>query len=265
MADLKISALTSATTPLAGTEVLPIVQSTTTKKVTINNLTAGRAVSANSFAVGTTQNIITGGMWYQTSGGLLVFSPASSGGFAWNNSLNTAQIASLSDAGALTIKNNFLLDGAGNPTHIVKTSGAGNNPIYRLQFGSDYWDIQGTGSNVGKELYFQYNGAARSYINSSTGAYTAVSDLKMKKNVVDISYGLSAIMSLRPVEYHMKTESDGIQKHLGFIAQEAQQVVPSSVSEMLDDILGMDKTEIIAVLVKAVQELKAELDSLKNS
>lgn len=39
MADLKISQLTSATLPLAGTEVLPIVQSSTTKKVATNDLT----------------------------------------------------------------------------------------------------------------------------------------------------------------------------------------------------------------------------------
>lgn len=39
MADLKISALTAATTPLAGTEVLPIVQSGTTKKVSTDDLT----------------------------------------------------------------------------------------------------------------------------------------------------------------------------------------------------------------------------------
>ena len=45
MADLKISQLTSATTPLAGTEVLPIVQSATTVKVPVSDLTAGRAVS----------------------------------------------------------------------------------------------------------------------------------------------------------------------------------------------------------------------------
>ena len=45
MADKKISALTSASTPLAGTEVLPIVQSSTTKQVSIANVTAGRAVS----------------------------------------------------------------------------------------------------------------------------------------------------------------------------------------------------------------------------
>lgn len=39
MADTKISQLTSATTPLAGTEVLPIVQSSTTKKVATDDLT----------------------------------------------------------------------------------------------------------------------------------------------------------------------------------------------------------------------------------
>lgn len=39
MADLKISQLTSATTPLAGTEVLPIVQSSSTKKVATDDLT----------------------------------------------------------------------------------------------------------------------------------------------------------------------------------------------------------------------------------
>lgn len=38
MANTKISALTSATTPLDGTEVLPIVQSSTTKKVANNDL-----------------------------------------------------------------------------------------------------------------------------------------------------------------------------------------------------------------------------------
>lgn len=45
MANTKISALTSATTPLAGTETLPVVQSGATTKVTVANLTAGRDVS----------------------------------------------------------------------------------------------------------------------------------------------------------------------------------------------------------------------------
>jgi hypothetical protein len=48
MADLKISALPASSTPLAGTEILPIVQSATTRQVSVANLTAGRAVSALS-------------------------------------------------------------------------------------------------------------------------------------------------------------------------------------------------------------------------
>jgi len=46
MADTKISALPASTVPLAGTEVLPIVQSSTTKQVSVSNLTAGRSFDA---------------------------------------------------------------------------------------------------------------------------------------------------------------------------------------------------------------------------
>lgn len=56
MADTKISALTASTTPLAGTEVLPIVQSGTTKQVSVANLTAGRAISATQLTL-TTGNV----------------------------------------------------------------------------------------------------------------------------------------------------------------------------------------------------------------
>lgn len=57
MADKKISALTGATTPLAGTEVLPIVQSNATVKVAVSDLTTGRAISATQMTL-TTGNLI---------------------------------------------------------------------------------------------------------------------------------------------------------------------------------------------------------------
>jgi hypothetical protein len=57
MADTKISALPASTTPLAGTEVLPIVQSSTTRQVSVANLTAGRAISATQLTL-TTGNLI---------------------------------------------------------------------------------------------------------------------------------------------------------------------------------------------------------------
>ena len=62
MADVKISALPLASTPLAGTEVLPIVQSATTDQVSVANLTAGRAVSALSLTLtGTPLAVGSGG------------------------------------------------------------------------------------------------------------------------------------------------------------------------------------------------------------
>lgn len=53
MADSKISALPASTTPLAGTEVLPIVQSSATKQVSVANLTAGRIQTSNGVVQGT--------------------------------------------------------------------------------------------------------------------------------------------------------------------------------------------------------------------
>ena len=51
MADKKISALTAATLPLAGTELLPIVQSSTTDNITVNNLAAGNLKSQSTTGV----------------------------------------------------------------------------------------------------------------------------------------------------------------------------------------------------------------------
>jgi hypothetical protein len=61
MSNSKISALTSATTPLAGTETLPIVQGSTTKQVSVANLTAGRAISATQLTLTTGSLIVANG------------------------------------------------------------------------------------------------------------------------------------------------------------------------------------------------------------
>jgi hypothetical protein len=68
MADSKISALPASTTPLAGTEVLPIVQSSATRQVSVANLTAGRAVGATSmqFGSGTVLSSYEEGTWTPT-------------------------------------------------------------------------------------------------------------------------------------------------------------------------------------------------------
>jgi hypothetical protein len=68
MADAKISTLPASTNPLAGTEVLPIVQSGSTKQVSVANLTTGRAISVS----GLTNTALTSGrITYATTGGQL--------------------------------------------------------------------------------------------------------------------------------------------------------------------------------------------------
>ena len=51
MADTKISGLPASTVPLAGTEVLPIVQGTTTKQVSVTNLTSGKTVASTGYTL----------------------------------------------------------------------------------------------------------------------------------------------------------------------------------------------------------------------
>lgn len=68
MADKKISQLTAASTPLAGTEVLPIVQSSATVKVSVANLTAGRAVSTGALTASVTDTSFIGDFQQSTAG-----------------------------------------------------------------------------------------------------------------------------------------------------------------------------------------------------
>lgn len=93
MADKKISALTASATPLAGTEVLPIVQSGSTVKVAVSDLTAGRAVSATQMTL-STGNVIIG----TTAKGITTGS-AIPLGFGVNNTVSAMTIDTAGNVG----------------------------------------------------------------------------------------------------------------------------------------------------------------------
>jgi hypothetical protein len=118
MADKKISALTAASTPLAGTEVLPIVQSGATVKVAVSDLTAGRAIAATSLTTAAVQATNSGGLALKNSGGTTQMTLGGGGGdnitlsVATNITPANAAVAisptgtgtvAISPAGALTI------------------------------------------------------------------------------------------------------------------------------------------------------------------
>jgi hypothetical protein len=96
---------------------------------------------------------------------------------------------------------------------------------------------------------------------AGAAAFGAFSDERLKENIVNLPLQLTNICSLRPVEFDYK---DGSGHQIGFIAQEMQTVYPDSVGEREDGMLtvtGWSKTE--ARLVKAIQELSAEVAALK--
>ena len=99
-------------------------------------------------------------------------------------------------------------------------------------------------------------------INGATGVYTALSDKNKKKDFELSTLGLDAIMGLKPTLYRIKSEN-GTEKHLGFIAQEVKDFIPQAFVQNAD-FIGLTEMPIVAALTKAVQELKQELDTLKN-
>ena len=115
MPDVKISALPAATVPLAGTEVLPIVQSSTTRQVSVANLTAGRAISASSI---TNSALTSGRVTYAGASGLL----SDSANLVWDNTNARLGIGTTIPYGLLNIKgtNGQLVLANGNTSGGVK-------------------------------------------------------------------------------------------------------------------------------------------------
>tara|TARA_R110002074_G_scaffold24070_1_gene72104 strand:+ start:4284 stop:6566 length:2283 start_codon:yes stop_codon:yes gene_type:complete len=98
---------------------------------------------------------------------------------------------------------------------------------------------------------------------------TSLSDKRDKTKIEESNYGLNVIDKLKPVTFDWNTR-DGAKvgvKDLGFIAQDLQEVDDENLKLVYD--INPEKLEasygrLIPVLVKAIQELKAEIEILKS-
>ena len=132
MADKKISALTGASTPLAGTEVLPIVQSGATVKVAVSDLTAGRAISATSVTVST---------------GNVIFSASGKGiqGTTTNNNADAGVVGEYVSSTVLT------------GSAVTINYGGSGVPVTSISLTAGDWDVTGwVGYNVGAASVVTY-------------------------------------------------------------------------------------------------------------
>ena len=281
MADLKISALTASTTPLAGTEVLPIVQSSTTKQVSVANLTAGRAVSAASLtttgnaAIGTsltTQTTITGAAEVGTSGMLLSFSDPSVG-----------------------VGNNFYFSGGwkykttGTAQQIQMPSGANSYAFLYAASGSTggaiSWSTGLSISSAGINTMPAYGAGAATF--SAAGVISSVSDETWKiKDGVPVNTD-AMIQKLEPGYWFYndeKKETFGKERQLGFYAQNVHAAIGEEAAptpEKYKDENGNDTEStkpwgyydrsVLAVVVMSlknalstIEELKQRIEVLEN-
>jgi hypothetical protein len=91
-----------------------------------------------------------------------------------------------------------------------------------------------------------------------------VSDARLKKNIANASYGLSAILKMRPVQYNWR-EGDDRDTKIGFLAQELRQVIPEVVvGDETKETLAVNYTELIPVLVRAIQQQQEQIEILKK-
>jgi len=105
------------------------------------------------------------------------------------------------------------------------------------------------------------------YATSSSELYYQTSSKRYKTNIVNLENSLDKINKLRPVRYvDINTEEPAC----GLIAEETVELIPEVVFtkeiEGFDEpqVEGINYSDIVPFLIKSIQELKAEVDKLKQ-
>ena len=207
---------------------------------------------------------------------------------AGNTSLGTnalkGPVAGSSGAYNTAIGRNSLEDIGNGGFNTALGNNAGNkldSAYYNTMLGADAGDLKISGNNC---TMLGYNAQASTTTvaneitlgNSSVTALrcqvtsiTSLSDKRDKTKIEDSNYGLNVIDKLKPVTFDWNTR-DGAKvgiKDLGFIAQDLQEVDDENLKLVYDtnpEKLEASYGRLIPVLVKAIQELKAEIEILKS-
>lgn len=107
----------------------------------------------------------------------------------------------------------------------------------------------------------------------ANGPYNNTSDIRIKDT---LEYDYSAVDSLRAISFKYKDARDNGRVHVGYIAQEVQEVLPDAVyvqtdeegNEVEDGLLSVDHVQVliakVALLEKKVKELETRLEAVEN-
>lgn len=167
----------------------------------------------------------------------------------------------------------------------------GDASVYRVIGGASFNDSASSPSitfsgdldtglfnNASNQIDFTTGGTYRArIINNGTAVYTSgggsmgagLSDGRQKNIIKPFTYGLKELLQLNPIYYTYKEgNADGLdtnERHLGFIAQEVQKVMPDAIGVRDDGLLRIDSIDSINwASLNAIKELKTENDALKS-
>jgi hypothetical protein len=95
-------------------------------------------------------------------------------------------------------------------------------------------------------------------------AWSYPSDVRLKEAIRDLDLGLEFVLQLRPVSFTMK-QGNG-RTDMGFLAQDVEAVLGDGynllgIGQDAERTLSLRATDLIAPLVKAVQEQQAQIES----
>jgi hypothetical protein len=126
----------------------------------------------------------------------------------------------------------------------------------------------GTASQVMTE-FKNNNGSIGSIVGSgSVTTYNVTSDYRLKQDFKDFN-ALELVSNIKTYDYEWKSDK---RRMYGVIAHELQEVLPYAVQGKKDELesdgnikaQSVDYSKIVPILVKAIQELKAEIEELSN-
>ena len=176
MANSKISALTSAST-VVGTEVLPIVQSSATVKVSVANLTPGLGtITAAKGGTGQTSYAVGDLLYADTTTTLAKLADVATGNALISGGVSTAP--SYGKIGLTTHVSGILpVANGGTATSTAFTTGsvvfAGASGVYSQNNASFFWDNTNTRLGIGTATPAAKLHAAQTYVVPSTGGISA--------------------------------------------------------------------------------------------
>jgi hypothetical protein len=139
------------------------------------------------------------------------------------------------------------------------------NELISLRAGH-YLQIAQTGTGTNSLAYF-YNGNGLVGTISTSGsatAYNTSSDARLKENIADAEDASSLVDAIKVRQFDWK--ADGSHQRYGMVAQELLEVAPEAVSgdPESDDMMGVDYSKLVPMLVKEIQSLRARVAQLEG-